>query len=50
MTYAEENLKRVMKLPEDYPNRLDIIKHWMDEIRCEKIGQFNDRTKNFLSN
>lgn len=38
-TYARENLRRVKKLPEDYPNRASIIRMWEIEAYMEKVSE-----------
>lgn len=38
-TYAREHLRRVKKLPEDFPNRDSIIRMWEIEAYMEKASK-----------
>lgn len=38
-TYAREHLRRVKKLPENYPNRASIIRMWEIEAYMEKVSE-----------
>lgn len=38
-TYARQHLRRVKKLPEDFPNRESIIRMWEIEAHMEKVSE-----------